>query len=232
MGSGHDANHPSASGRDRDLAQVDRLFKLYSAVVSDVLDRLGFRNQVMSPSIRPLYPEAKLAGLAATVKVVDVDAMSPNRDDWYKGEMQAVDALQNGDVMVVSTTKSSYWGELLATAATYRKARGVVVDGYCRDSLALIDMRFPTFSAGILCTDSLGRMDVVAAGVPITCGGVTVNAGDLVLADHDGVVVVPRAAVEETLKLSEEKVSGENMVRDQLAAGRPVWDTFKAYGVI
>jgi len=232
MGPGRDAITRSNKGRDEDLAQVDRLFKLYSAVVSDVLDRLGFRNQVMAPHIRPLFPEAKLAGLAATVQAVDVDAMSPNRDDWYKGEMQAVDALKDGDVMVVSTTKGSYWGELLATAATYRKARGVVVDGYCRDSLALIEMRFPTFSAGILCSDSLGRMDVVASGVPITCGGVTVNAGDLVLADYDGVVVVPREAVDETLKLSEEKVAGENVVRDQLASGRPVWDTFKAYGVI
>src|SRR5205814_1534192 len=82
----------------------------------------------------------------------------------------------------------SYWGELLATAARYRGARGLVADAYTRDTLALIEMRFPTFAAGIHCADSLGRIDVDAVGVPIRCGGVEVRAGDLVLAHYDGVV--------------------------------------------
>lgn len=219
-------------GKAERLREVERLEKLYTAVVADVLDRIGFRDQVLAPYIRPLFPEAKLAGIAATVEVADINEVPANPDEWYKGELQAVDALTTGEVMVVSQTKGSYWGELLATAARYRGARGVVVDGYCRDTLVLIEMQFPTFTAGINCTDSLGRIDVKATGVPIVCGGVTVNPGDLVLADHDGVVVVPQKATAEVLAKAEEKVSGENKVRDELARGRGLWETFREYGVI
>ena len=93
--------------------------------------------------------------------------MPANPDDWYRGELQAVDALGDGDVMVVSTCRGSYWGELLATASRYRGARGAVMDAYTRDTLALIEMRFPTFAAGIGAADSLGRIEVEAVNVPI-----------------------------------------------------------------
>jgi 4-hydroxy-4-methyl-2-oxoglutarate aldolase len=217
---------------DRDPRLVQRLEALYAAVVADCLDKVGIRTNVMEPHIRPLYREAKTAGFAMTVQTVDVDRLPANPDDYYRGELQAVDSLADGDVMVVSKCAGSYWGELLATAARYRGARGIVVDGYCRDTLALIDMAFPTFTAGILCYDSLGRIDVSGVQVPIVCGGVTVHPNDLILADHDGVVVVPRSAAEEVLRLAEEKVSGENTVREELANGRPVWEAFRAHGVI
>jgi 4-hydroxy-4-methyl-2-oxoglutarate aldolase len=217
---------------DRDLQLIDRLERLHPAVVADCLDRLGARSQVLDPRIRPLSADAKLAGFAATVRCVEVDAVPANRDDWYRGELQAVDALRPGDVMVVSTCRGSYWGELLATASRHRGARGIVLDAYTRDTLALIELGFPTFAAGIHCADSLGRIDVDAVGVPIVCGGVQVAPGDLVLGDHDGVVVVPAALAEETLARAEEKVAGENLVRERLAAGMPVSDAFREYGVI
>src|ERR671937_2145649 len=179
---------------EHDLALIDRLERLYPAVVADCLDRLGARSQVLDPRIRPLTRETKLAGYAATVHCVEVSGVPESRADWYRGELEAVDALQPGDVMVVSTTTGCFWGELLATASSYRGARGIVADAYTRDTLALIEMRFPTFVAGISPEDSLGRIDVDAVGVPIECGGVTVHPGDLVIGDHDGVVVVPLAA--------------------------------------
>jgi 4-hydroxy-4-methyl-2-oxoglutarate aldolase len=209
-----------------------RLERLYPAVVSDCLDRIGIRGNVMAPHIRPLYPAARMAGFASTVRAAEVTAPPADPDDYYKGELQAVDALGEGDVMVVSTVRGSYWGELLATASRYRGARGIVVDGYTRDTLQLIEMQFPTFVAGISCHDSLGRIDVDAVGVPIECGGVRVEQGDLVLADFDGVVVVPFAAADEVISLAEEKVSGENLVRSKLAEGMPVWEAFRTYGVI
>jgi 4-hydroxy-4-methyl-2-oxoglutarate aldolase len=215
-----------------DLTLVDRLGRLYSAVVSDTLDRLGIRDNVMASHIRPLYGHAKVAGYAATVHCVQVDSPPANREDWYKGELEAVDALEDGDVMVVSTCHGCYWGELLATASRYRGARGIVADALTRDTLALIEMEFPTFVAGISPADALGRIDVDAIGVPIECGGVTVHPGDLVLGDHDGVVVVPSAVAEEVVVLAEEKVSGENVVRDELARGMPVSEAFRTYGVI
>jgi regulator of RNase E activity RraA len=217
---------------DRDLALIQRLERLYPAVVADCLDRLGMRMQVLEPHIRPLYTDAKVAGYAATVHCIDVEAVPEDRADWYRGEMNAVDSLEPGDVMVVSTCRGSYWGELLATASRYRGARGLVADAYTRDTLALREMRFPTFAAGIHCADSLGRIDVDAVGVPIRCGGVEISPGDLVLGDNDGVVVIPASLGAEVIGLAEEKVSGEDLVRGKLAEGMPVSEAFRAYGVI
>jgi 4-hydroxy-4-methyl-2-oxoglutarate aldolase len=223
-------DQPANGARSHGL--LERLDRLYPAVVSDCLDRAGFRSSAMAPRIRPLYPEARICGFASTVHAIEVSSPPSDPDDHYKGELQAVDALSDGDVMIVSTVDGSYWGELLATASRYRGARGIVVDGYTRDTLALIEMRFPTFVAGINCQDSLGRLDVDAVGVPVECGGVHVEQGDLVLGDHDGVVVVPLAAADEVLTMAEEKVAGENLVRTKLAEGMPVWEAFRTYGVI
>jgi regulator of RNase E activity RraA len=217
---------------DRDLALVERLARLHPAVVADCLDKAGLRNQVLAPHIRPIAADMRVAGYAATVHCVEVDAVPESRDDWYRNELASVDALRPGDVVVVSTCRGSYWGELLATASTFRGARGVVADAYTRDTLALVDMRFPTFAAGIHCADSLGRIDVDAYDVPIVCGGVAVDPGDLVLGDHDGVVVVPSALGEQIIAAAEEKVTGENLVREKLAEGMPVSEAFRTYGVI
>ncbi len=217
---------------DRDLTLIDRLERLHPAVVADVLDGLGVRSQVLDPEIRPLTPGMKVAGFASTVHCIQVDAVPESRDDWYRAELGAVDALQPGEVMVVSTCRASFWGELLATAATFRGARGIVADAYTRDTLSLIEMGFPTFAAGIHCADSLGRIDVDAVGIPIECGGVEVSPGDLVLGDHDGVVVIPAERGMEAIGLAEEKVAGENRVRDALAGGMPVAEAFRTFGVI
>ena len=216
----------------RDLSLLERLARLYPAVVSDCLDRIGYRDQVMKPHIRPLYPEARMAGFAMTVHCIEVEALPANPDDYYKGELQAVDSLKAGDVMVVSTCEGSYWGELLATASRYRGAVGIVADAYTRDTQRLIEMQFPTFVSGISACDSLGRIDIDQVGVPIQCGGVTVKPDDLLLADYDGVVVVPSEVAEEAISRAEEKVSGENLVREKLADGMPVWEAFRTYGVI
>lgn len=216
----------------RDLSMLERLRRLYPAVVSDCLDRLGYRQQVMRPHIRPLYPEARLAGFAMTVHCIEVDALPANADNYYKGELQAVDSLSRGDVMIVSTCDGSYWGELLATASRHRGAVGIVADAYTRDTDRLIEMQFPTFVAGISACDSLGRIDIDQVQVPIECGGVSVKPDDLVLADFDGVVVVPSEVAEEAITGAEEKVSGENLVREKLAEGMPVWEAFRTYGVI
>ena len=218
------------SGKTLEL--VARLDALYPAVVADCLDRLGYRNQVLAPRIRPLYPTARVAGVAFTVECVDTNEIPDDPDDHYKGELQAVDALSPGDVMVVSNCEGPYWGELLATASRYRGATGIVADAYARDTMALIDMEFPTFVKGIHATDSLGRLDVLSVGTTITCGDVAISAGDLILGDHDGVVSLPRATAESAISAAEEKVAGENMVREKLAAGMPVWEAFRKYGII
>jgi 4-hydroxy-4-methyl-2-oxoglutarate aldolase len=135
-------------------------------------------------------------------------------------------------VMVVSTCAGSYWGELLATASRYRGARGLVGDCYGRDIAVLVEMRYPTFLAGYNAADSLGRIDVRSVGVPISCGGVTVHQGDLVLGDLDGVVVIPGTLGAQVVALAEEKLASEDLVRERLAAGMPVSEAFRTYGVL
>jgi regulator of RNase E activity RraA len=213
----------------RDLSLLNRLDALYPAVVSDELDRMGYRNQVMRPDIRPLFPEARIAGFAFTVHTVPVFSVP---EEPYKLEMECVDSLQPGDVLCVSPTEGSFWGELLSTAAGYRGCRGVVLDGYTRDTKTIIEMGFPTFSRGIHVADSLGRLDVAAYQVAVECGGVRINPGDLLLADYDGVVVIPQEVAEEAISRAEEKVRGENLVRKHLQEGMPVSEAFRRFGVI
>ena len=93
-------------------------------------------------------------------------------------------------------------------------------------------MQFPVFCRGIHPTDSLGRIDVVARNVPIVCGDVTVQPGDLILGDHDGIVVLPQAVAEQALQAAEEKVRGENLVRQKLAEGMSANEAFQRYGVL
>jgi regulator of RNase E activity RraA len=209
---------------------ADRLAKLYTPVVADVLDRLGFRAQCLHPRVRPLWPEARVAGFALTVQTVPAREVAPAHP--YAGELAAVDSLRAGDVLVVSESAWSFWGELLSTAAKVRGCRGVVLDGPTRDSPAIRAMNFPVFHAGFHPADSLGRLDVVGHNVPVECGGVLVYPGDLVLADHDGVVVVPNGVAEEALRLAEEKVSGENLVRKALAEGMTTTEAFKTFGIL
>lgn len=217
----------------RDAALIGRLARLRTAVVSDCLDRAGVRNQAMASRIRPLFPEARLAGYAMTVHVIADEEIPADRGQWYRGELQAVDALNEGDVMVVSTCPDGpFWGELLATASRYRGARGIVMDAGTRDTLQLIEMRFPTFAASVSPLDSLGRLNVDVVMQPIECGGVAVNPHDLVLGDNDGVVVIPAALADEVITLAEEKSSGEDLVRTKLAEGMGAWEAFRTYGVI
>jgi regulator of RNase E activity RraA len=207
-----------------------RLARLYTPVVADVLDRSGYRQQCLRADIRPLSGGLIVAGFARTVLTIPAAEVTPAEP--YKGEMAAVDALGPGDVMMVSSCDGSFWGELLSTAAQYRGCRGIVIDGCTRDTRAIKAMSFPVFCRGIHPADSLGRLDVVAHDVPITCGDVAVSPHDLVLADDDGVVVVPRAAAPLVLAAAEQKVSGENLVRIKLAEGMAVTEAFRRYGVL
>jgi regulator of RNase E activity RraA len=164
--------------------------------------------------------------------VLTTPASDPAPAEPYKGEMAAVDALLPGDVMLVSSCDGSFWGELLSTAARYRGCRGIIIDGYTRDTRAIKSMGFPVFCRGIHPADSLGRLDVVAHDVPIVCGGVSIDHHDLVLADDDGVVVIPKAVAEQALAAAEQKVRGENLVRLKLAEGMTVTEAFRRYGVL
>lgn len=211
---------------------LDRLDGLFSAVVSDILDQLGHRDQVMAARLRPLYPEARVVGYARTVLATPSAEIPERKEDRYKMELAAIESLVDGEVMVVSTIEHCFWGELLSIAARQRGARGIVIDGYTRDVSGITDLRFPTFVTGIHAADALGRVNVVEFGGEILSGGVQVRHGDLVIGDFDGVTVIPAEIAEEVISLAEEKVSGEDIVRVKLEEGMSVSEAFHRYGVL
>jgi regulator of RNase E activity RraA len=227
-----DGQAPQERPDGRDLSIVARIEALHVAVLSDCLDQLGARERVMLPHIRPLTDSSSVAGYAATVKLVEVEEAPADSADWYRGEIEALELMQPGDVMVASTCPGSYWGELLTTASKNRGVRGVVADAYTRDVSALRKLGFPVFVAGIQAQDSLGRLDVEQANVKIECGGVEVNPGDLVAADQDGVVVIPEELAPEVVSRAEAKVAAESEMRADLRDGMPLSEAFAKYQIL
>ena len=206
--------------------------KLGAAVISDILDSLGAREQAMSAEIRPIYQGAIVVGRAYTALTADIYKII---DDPYKGEIEAVDSLKPNDVMVVCTNRSTrtcFWGELLSTAARARGARGIVIDGYTRDVAQITAMQFPTFATGMSVVDSAGRSIVIEHGCPVNCGDVLVNSGDIVFGDIDGVVVIPKELEKEVIPLALEKVGKENLVRNELLKGAMLRDAYDKYRVL
>jgi 4-hydroxy-4-methyl-2-oxoglutarate aldolase len=211
---------------------IDRCGALHPAVVSDILDELGHREQVMAPRIRPLFPEARLVGRARTVRAVPVDGRPDSREDNYRKQIEAIETLGPDDVMVVSKIEVCFWGELLSLASRARGARGIVIDGYTRDIDGIVQLGFPTFVSGIHAADALGRIEVVEYGCRIDAGDVVVDDGDLVLGGSDGVVVIPAAIAEQVVTLAEEKVLGEDTVRVKLGEGMSVSEAYSRYGIL
>ena len=208
--------------------------RLYTAVLSDVLDELGYREQAMPPSIRPLDDTLVLAGYARTGLYREVYRVVPGENP-YELEIALIDDLASDEVPVLGCGGSRLiapWGELLATASRARGAAGCVTDGFVRDIRHIRSLRFPVFHAGIAPLDSKGRGMIAEIDVPIRCAGVAVAPGDLVVGDADGVIVVPRAAEEEALARAFEKVGSENRTRDELAAGSKLRDVFEKYHVL
>ena len=217
-------------GDHLDPAAVSVLEKAPTAVVSDALDRLGYGDQALDASIRPLWPEARLAGLAVPV-VVAADSSEPELP--YDGELALLDGLRPGDVPLLAVApgvRCASWGELFSCAALGRGAAGVVIDGYARDAAEIRALGFPAFARGLSPLDTFGRATVTGIGVEARAGGVEVRPGDFIVADVDGVVVVPRALVADTAEAVSVKRRLEGGAREDLLAGmgiREVWNKYR-----
>ena len=218
-----------------DAALLQSIAKdLYTAVLSDVLDDLGYRDQAMPPSIRPLDDALVMAGRARTGIYREVYSVTPGVNP-YALEIALVDDLKPGEVAVLGCGGSSRiapWGELLSTAARARGAAGCLTDGFVRDVKFIRKMGFPVFHGGIAPLDSKGRGMVAEIDVPIHCGGVAVSPGDLVVGDADGVIVIPRAVESAALEKAFAKVRGENDTRAELERGAKLADVFARHGIL
>lgn len=207
--------------------------KLSTAVICDILDDLGYRDQAMKGNLYPLDENYKLIGHAKTILSYDVYERPA---EAYKTEIEAIDSIEEGDVAVcaASTKSNGFWGELLTTAAIKRGGRGAVVDGAIRDISQIREMEkdFKMFTAGRNPLDSKGRCLVANYDCPIECDGVMVNPGDIIFGDIDGLVVVPLSIMEEVFKRALEKISSENIVRKELMKGRLLKDVFAEYQIL
>jgi 4-hydroxy-4-methyl-2-oxoglutarate aldolase len=231
-------NHSTHRMSGRPLAPADiDLFthiesNLYTAVISDALDDLGIRDRAMYEQLRPINPDLVFAGWARTVSCVDMHYIP---DDPYATEIEALDSVLPGEVVVVGTCESrrnAPWGELLSTAAMARGARGAIVDGLIRDVKKILALGFPVFAMGMKPVDSRGRGIVMDYNVPVECGRVTVSPGDLIVADFDGVVAIPAEAVDDVVAKATEKVARENSSREELIKGAYLRDVYNRYGVL
>ena len=209
-----------------------RLKGLYSAVVCDVLDSMGYRRQALSHQVRPLFDEARVVGRARTMLSRPIDRF-PEKP--YAMELEALDALAVDDVVVFATggdLSAAVWGELLSVAALAKGAHGAIIDGLTRDAAKIRELKFPVFAKGISSYDSHGRSEVIAYDVPICCDGVELQPGDIVFGDYDGVVVVPTLVAEAVIEKAEGKARRERIVGEEFKKGRKVADVFGEHGIL
>ena len=208
------------------------LKQLYSAVVCDVLDGMGFPNQSLPAELRPLTPKFQLVGRAFTARA---HAVSDVPSEPYKLEIEAVDRMKAGDILVAECggdKTCGFWGELLTTACIFKGVQGVVMDACTRDVWKIKELPFVVFGIGYHPADSKGRMDIHELGTPVHFGNVKVSSGDYLIGDEDGLVAIPSQVVAEAVRLATEKVSGENVARADLAAGVPMGEVFRRYGIL
>ncbi len=208
---------------------------LYASVLSDVLDDHGYRYQAMRPFVRPLDDATIMFGRARTgLYTVVYDA--PEGENPYDVEIALVDDLKPGDISVFGcngpTERIAPWGELLTTASMARGAVGCVTDGLVRDVRQIRELGYPVFHGGIGPLDSKGRGKMIERDVSIECAGVTVNSGDLVFGDVDGVLVIPEEIAPQIIEAALVKIKGEDKTREELARGMLLAEVFEKHGVL
>src|ERR1700691_4708383 len=223
---------------DELFATVQR--ELFTCVVGDVMDKLDLQHQFLPPQIQPLRQDMVVIGRAMPVISVDVFAEkiagSANKlmEKSFGLMLEALDDLCANEVYVNtgSSPRNALWGELMSTRATKLGARGAVVNGYIRDTRAILKQNFPTFGFGSYGQDSGPRHKVYDFRVPIEIGGVRVNPGDILFGDIDGVLVVPAGAETEVFTRALEKARGEKVVKSDLEAGSSAVAAFRKHGIM
>src|SRR3954470_2897260 len=192
---------------------------LYSAVVCDALDALGYTNQSPRVQLPCQSGGPMLVGRCRTTLWADMAHVDPKP---YELELIAVDGCKPDDVLIAAaggSMRSGIWGELLSTAARNSGCAGAIIDGAVRDVEKMRAMPFTTFARGTCIYDSQNRQRVIDIDVPVEIAGVRIIAGDLVIADADGIVFVPRAIEAEALQRAWDKVHAENVTRDAIKNG-------------
>ncbi len=227
------------SSKDEELFQSARR-ELFSAVIGDVMDKMGFQKQFLPAAIIPLERSMIVCGRALTVLEADCfdeaieGSHNPISAQPFGLMLEALDDLKKDEVYICTGASPSYalWGELMSVRAMKCGAAGAVVDGYSRDTRGILSLGFPTFSHGSYAQDQGPRGKVLDFRIPIQVGQARVNPGDIVFGDLDGVCVVPQAAEREILDAAFDKARKEKVVRKALEEGMPAKSAFEKYGIL
>lgn len=214
--------------------------ELYTAVVGDIMDILGFKTQFLPPQVQPLRDDMIVIGRAMPVLEADDDGgEGPGRANEMLSRpfglmLRALDDLKPNEVYICSGSSPDYalWGELMTTCAINQGAVGAVLDGYSRDTRGILAQNFPTFSHGRYAQDQRPRGKVLDFRCAIRFGGVTIRPGDIVFGDLDGVCVVPREMENEVMTQALEKARGEKKVFEAIKKGMKAQQAWDTYGIL
>jgi regulator of RNase E activity RraA len=212
--------------------------ELYTAVIGDIMDKLGYLHQFLPPQIRPNKEDIFLAGRAMTVLEADVpescNSVNPILQKSFGLMLEALDDLKEDEVYVCSGSSPVYalWGELMSARAIQCKAAGAVVNGYSRDTKGILALNFPCFSYGPYAQDQAPRGKVIDYRVPIDMNGVIIHDGDIIIGDIDGVCVVPQGVENEVFTKALEKARGERMVLKKIQEGMKAREAFDKFGIM
>lgn len=214
-----------------DLPLIHRLAAIpYTGAISDILDEMGYRNQVLPSSIQALVPGQTVAGRAVTLlgEPCDID----DADVIFPPILEMLGEITPGDVLVYQSNDNvaAHLGELSSETAKLRGARGAVIDGGARDTEYMVRLGFPVFCRYRTPADVRGRWQLLKRNVPIRIGAVSISPGDFILGDRDGVLVIPREKGGEVIAKAEEVVNTEDLVRQAILKGMLPIEAYRRYG--
>jgi regulator of RNase E activity RraA len=214
--------------------------ELFTCVVGDVMDKLALQHQFLPPQIQPLSRDTIVIGRAMPTLAVDVFAEkiagSANAlmNKSFGLMLEALDDLRPNEIYLStgSSPRNALWGELMSTRARKLGSRGAVLNGYVRDTRAILKMNFPTFCFGSYGQDSAPRYKVVDFRIPVEIGQVRIHPGDILFGDIDGVLVVPAETETEVFTKALEKARGEKLVKKAIEEGSSAGAAFEKYGIM
>jgi regulator of RNase E activity RraA len=214
--------------------------ELFTALVGDVLDKMGYFHQFLPQNLKPIDSEMVVIGRAMPVLEADAfageveNSNNPRLNQPFGLLFEALDQLTKDEVYVCTGGSYNYalWGGLMTTRALKVGAAGAVVNGFSRDTNEILKLNYPVFSAGTYSQDQGPRGKVIDYRVSIEIGGVRINPGDIIYGDRDGVIIVPIEIEEEVFKAALEKARGEKRVKKALEDGMTTVEAFRKFGIM